>query len=604
MYKVKQKDTNRKILPLCLLAIVPLLVMGHRYSTGLGGYVWFGGDEQVDFFYYYKMWATVIIAAIMLVMLVVHIWTGKKLVKFTKKEYIQFIPLAGYLVLSLISTMISKYSTFGYLGGYEQFECVWAVIGYGIIAFYAFCFVTNETASVYVMRAVAACAGVVGLIGAFQAAGLDFFKTGLMTKILSSSVNSEISFSFEANRTYSTLYNPNYVGVFCVLLVPVMLSMVLDARKVWEKVVYGIVTLLLLVSLAGCQSKTGILVLAGLLVVLAGLLVVMAVFGRKMIFSKRKLAIPLMATMAVVLLGGVIWRGDWFVQALKEAFRIEKTETPGWDCIKTQEDKVSLCYNGQWICLSLNPYAYDLSSLLVATDENGEFLTVESVEEGKVNVYSADQSVVMPVQCGYITEEDLGFVVDYGIQAVFVYKDGEFLYYAGDDKMESIDTSQIERAAFLEGYERLFSGRGYIWEMTLPLLKDRIFLGSGQDSFTVIYPNHDLAGKYKYGYSSQIITKPHNIYLQMACQDGVIAMLLCVFVWIYYLIRAFRNQWKADERPIASLGIMIGVLGYVLMGFLNDSTIAVAPIFWLLLGLGIRQNYEMERAKKEEVKEA
>ena len=79
MYKVKQKESYWKVIPLCLLAIVPLLVMGHRYSTGLGAYAWFGAEEQVDFFYYYKMWATVIIAAIMLIMLIVHIWSDKKL---------------------------------------------------------------------------------------------------------------------------------------------------------------------------------------------------------------------------------------------------------------------------------------------------------------------------------------------------------------------------------------------------------------------------------------------------------------------------------------------------------------------------------------------
>ena len=597
MYKVKQKESYWKVIPLCLLAIVPLLVMGHRYSTGLGAYAWFGAEEQVDFFYYYKMWATVIIAAIMLVMLIVHIWSGKKLLKFAKKDWIQFVPLAGYLVLSLISTMVSKYSTVGYHGGYEQFECIWAVLGYGIIAFYAFCFVTDERASVYVLRSVAACAGIVGLIGSFQAVGKDFFKTGFMTKLLSASVGSEINFTFEANRTYSTLYNPNYVGVFCVLLIPVMISMVISAKKVWEKIVYGVVTVLLAVSLVGCQSKTGI-------IMLAGILVIMALFYRKMIFANKKVGIPVILIVLAIFVGLVSWRGEALVSALQNLFTMQKTETVGWDAMKTSNENVGLCYNGHWFYLSLNLGSYDSSGLLLAVDENGTSLTVEETEQGKVNVYSADGTIALPVQYGYMTQEDLGFVVNYGGQFAFIYKDGAYLYYGGENKMESIDTQKIEKAGGLEGYEMLFSKRGYIWELTLPLLKDRIFLGSGQDSFTLIYPNDDFAGKSKYGYYGQIITKPHNLYLQMACQDGVIAMLLCVFVWIFYLIQAARNQWKADNRPVASVGIMIGVLGYILMGFLNDSTIAVAPIFWLLLGLGIRQNYDMEKARKEEVKEA
>ncbi len=596
MYKVKKTESHAKLIPLYLLVIVPLLVMGHRYSTGLGKYAWFGQEEQIDFFYYYKMWATVIIATIMLVMLISHLWSGKKLVKFTKREWIQFVPLAGYMILSFLSTAVSKYSYFGFHGGYEQFEAVWAVLGYGIIAFYAFAFISSAQASQYVLYAVTASTGIIAIIGAFQAVGLDFFKTGVMKSILSASAGSQISFMFEKNRTYTTLYNPNYVGVFCVLMIPVMISLLIESKKLWEKIVYGVVTLLLLVSLVGCQSKTGI-------IMLAGILVVMVLFYRKWILEHKKIAIPVIAVLCIAFVGLIAWRGSDFVTALKSSFIIQKTETAGWDSMKTTDENVQLCYDGHWFCLSLNQGAANADEVLVAEDENGNSLRVKHEEQGNAIVYSEDRSIQIPVQYGYITQQDLGFAVDYVSRFVFVYKDGKYLYYAGEDKMQSVDSDKVAQAECLDGYEHLFSRRGYIWKVTLPLLKDRIFLGSGQDSYTLVVPNDDFAGKSKNGYFGQILTKPHNIYLQMACQDGVLAMLLCAFVWLYYLIQAFRNQWKVKERPLASVGIMIGVLGYVLMGILNDSTIAVAPIFWLLLGLGIRQNYEMNKARKEQAEE-
>lgn len=338
--------------------------------------------------------------------------------------------------------MVSKYSTFGYHGGYEQFECVWAVLGYGIIAFYAFCFVTDEKASIYVLRAVAASAGVVGLIGTFQAMGLDFFKTGFMKGILSASVGSEINFTFEENRTYSTLYNPNYVGVFCVLLIPVMISMAVSAKKLWEKITYAVITVLLAVSLVGCQSKTGI-------IMLAVILVVMALFYRKAIITNKKIVIPVIGLVCLAFVGLVAWRGNEFVTMLKSAFSVEKTETVGWDAIKTSDENVGLCYNGHWFYLSLNQDLSDVSNLLSAVDENGTSLVVEQIEQGKVNVYSADNTIVLPVQYGYMTETELGFIVNHNGQFAFIYKDGSYLYYGGEDKYESLDTEKFERASCL-----------------------------------------------------------------------------------------------------------------------------------------------------------
>lgn len=34
-------------------------------------------------------------------------------------------------------------------------------------------------------------------------------------------------------------------------------------------------------------------------------------------------------------------------------------------------------------------------------------------------------------------------------------------------------------------------------------------------------------------------------------------------------------------------GIFLGVCGYLLMGMLNDSSLAAAPVFWGLLGMGM-----------------
>jgi hypothetical protein len=37
----------------------------------------------------------------------------------------------------------------------------------------------------------------------------------------------------------------------------------------------------------------------------------------------------------------------------------------------------------------------------------------------------------------------------------------------------------------------------------------------------------------------------------------------------------------------------IGVIGYLAAGFFNDSIVSVAPLFWILLGIGISINIKL-----------
>ena len=41
---------------------------------------------------------------------------------------------------------------------------------------------------------------------------------------------------------------------------------------------------------------------------------------------------------------------------------------------------------------------------------------------------------------------------------------------------------------------------------------------------------------------------------------------------------------------IFGIGIMLGTFGYLVTGLANDSTVAVAPVYWCLLGVGMAVN--------------
>ena len=151
--------------------------------------------------------------------------------------------------------------------------------------------------------------------------------------------------------------------------------------------------------------------------------------------------------------------------------------------------------------------------------------------------------------------------------------------------------------AFAKKYGHLASGRGYIWDRTLPLLKKYFWLGSGPDTFAIAFPNGDLVSMNNFGYGNQLMTKPHCMYLQIAVQTGVPSLIALLIFWGWYIVSSFRLYWKNSfEGYLSKFGVAIlaSVIGYLIMGLTNDSSITVAPIFFVLTGMGLGINHVLK----------
>lgn len=61
-------------------------------------------------------------------------------------------------------------------------------------------------------------------------------------------------------------------------------------------------------------------------------------------------------------------------------------------------------------------------------------------------------------------------------------------FYKRGDEIQTADS-------VLKGYEKLFTGRGYIWGRAIPLLKEHILVGSGPDTFVEEFPQQDYVMK-------------------------------------------------------------------------------------------------------------
>lgn len=138
------------------------------------------------------------------------------------------------------------------------------------------------------------------------------------------------------------------------------------------------------------------------------------------------------------------------------------------------------------------------------------------------------------------------------------------------------------------------SYRGYIWSKTIPKLKSTWLLGTGMDHFVLTFPNHDYVSKAQINKLGVVYNKPHNWYLQIGVESGLISMFSIVIMLIYILAEGVNRGRKYICHPPATnetniyktmmLGLGVAVAGYCFMNIFNDQMIVTAPVFWIVLG--------------------
>ena len=118
------------------------------------------------------------------------------------------------------------------------------------------------------------------------------------------------------------------------------------------------------------------------------------------------------------------------------------------------------------------------------------------------------------------------------------------------------------------------------------------------------FPQADYAGKYNIGYFSDatdiVVDKPHNMYLGMAVNTGVISLIAALCVFAFYLINSFKIYSKNEYSGFISLmgaGVFVAVCGFLVAGLVNDSTVQVMPTFYALLGTGFAANRVLKEKK-------
>lgn len=577
--------------PLIAIAvIIPMVMKSYQYDPKLQGFDWYVGTErQTDYFLHCKM-VLLIITEVYILGAVAWLYksSGKKLDWSPK-----FIPLAAYGVLCIVSTVLSENSYFGIHGGFEQFEPVWLLLGYCLIAYYAFLVLRSEQALRRFIGWFIAGIAILMVLGIAQGMGYDPILMPWLRNIIAPE-STNLHNTIEGNRVYLTLYNSNYVGTYLTLVVPVLFTVILTARKRWQKICCGILLLVSVYVLYMSNSK------AGFISLLTSVFLLVLLYRKNILV--RRIVLSCIVIMLVAFAAINFSKDNYIINEIKNAITLTEPETP-LKCIETKKDRVRITYHNDTLdILSLQQNGKILYRFI-----DGEGQTLQPVYDEENNRYVFEDER-FPFQLIGVERDDFkGFCVtieefDWLFSNRMIK--GDTTYYAfrtihSQPMKLKKDTRKYN--TFLEAHHNLLTKRGYIWARTLPLLKKYFWTGTGPDVFVTAFPNGDLVGMANLDVQNSYVTKPHSLYLQIAVQTGV-PSLLCVLVFFgWYIIDSFRLYWKSEDTGyLSKVGrcLFISVIGYLVAGLTNDSMNAVTSIFYLLIGSGTGINYILRKQYK------
>ena len=596
--KENYEDTTKKyyMIPIILiLCIIPFILREKVYHTNLSQFAWFSDNDLfTDIFLYYKQWALVVVAGVMVIVIAYQVYRKKRNIKFSPI----FIPMFIYGIMSLLSAVFSKYPLLTFGGSFEQFESVFALIGYCIIAYYVFLFINTEGDMKQFTKYLMITAAIMSILGALQFSGHNPITSNFLYQyIVPAKYQVEGGFTsvFESNRVFLTLFNPNYVGVYVTLLLPLIMVMVFFQKNLKRILISVAIMLGLLICMIGSISLSGYL---GIMVAFFCMLLLMW----RYLLKRYYITVPviLLAIIALVMLD---FTTDHILSnKLKSSVTMEKTVYT-LSKMETNDDNISMTYNGNKITLQYS-YEEGQTASFVPMDENGQLVVTNY--DAATNTLSLNDERFSGISLGVNADNASFFYIQVGDKQWYFTKATEDGTYYHLNRMNKLDKMITPDSAIFTGYESFASGRGYLWSRTIPLLKNYIFLGSGPDTFVTAFPQQDYLYFYNAGYANAIITKPHNMYLQIGVQTGVLSLIAFLVFYAMYFISSIRIYIKGRfSNYYAQIGvaIFIGTIGYMFAGLANDSSITTAPYFWALIGLGIAVNQKAKPLILKEVAE-
>lgn len=608
---MEEKESLQRTLFLPVIMILGVLPLVVRAKVGYledAVATVFRKSTYMEFYAQGKAIILIGVAGLMILLTILVLAKKQLTVKKSKYIYIYMVGSGLFLLGAILSTVLSEYKHVALFGIFDRGEGLLTIISYIVVMFYMIFVFNEEKHSKYIIGSLAFVIVVSTIIGIGQYVGRDLILTdiGKMIVIPNSlkQLRGMITNQFTHGMITCTLYNPNYVGSFSAIVLPIFVALCFMQNNIGKRLFYIFITGCATFLLVGSKSSAGLL--ATIMVIILALIVL----GKyiTMACGKYKKAVMISGVCFSVAIGvsSPLWFNEFKVltsQIYETLFTVHDQDeylqkVAIKDVITEGNETIFKMAAGDLVVGRDNESLYfvDENNAPVEVEDNGDVITIKDSRFDKYffqKFYdSEDRGQIKALG---LAQYDNKFNTDEVCMTLFVLNiEAEGIVLVDSYSGQPITNKVPERWGFA-GKELVGSGRGYIWARTLPLLKETILIGHGPDTYPLYYPQDDLIGKYyTYEAPTMVVDKPHNMYLQIAINLGGIALVGFLILVILYMVQSIRLYGFKEEYSTLDrfgLSIMLGVFGYLIAGIFNDSTVCVAPIFYSVLGVGIAVNH-------------
>lgn len=351
----------------------------------------------------------------------------------------------------------------------------------------------------------------------------------------------------------ATLLNPNFVGSYAAMVFASSLAFLVISRKRLPIAAASFCIICSWILVLGSHSRAGLLAIA-----CAFIAVCLAMWRRKLAINFKNLVLPAIVMTAISL-------GLHYFVVNENKPLLERTS----DDISTSQPAASKkirSFNlvGDSAVFEIDGHTYIMTvteSAITVVDSSGKPAQIADLK--LTTTKFGNFETVIQFQHG-----------QYLLRLVPTSSGLKILAWNWLHDIEHPRRSKFPRDDFL------FSRRGYIWARTLPLLDNKWLIGAGPGVYAHEFPQRDFHGKAQFLTVNDmlIIDRPHSMYLQIAHASGIISLGCFLFIAIGGIVRLQR------EKSAFKIALSASIIAYLVAGFFNDSSVVVAPLFWIMVG--------------------
>ena len=476
----------------------------------------------------------------------------------------------GYIMLVIISTIFSKYKMTAFFGNMNSCEGAIILCCYMII-FIAASLSFRTEKSIEILKKTIILLALITVILTL----IDFYYRPIAQIIFPQGFSTDF-----VNMVSLTFYNPGYFGGFCILIFPIIGGYFIKEEQNSKIIMYGVIAALMIFSTITSRSTSAFYLL------IFEIIMMIIFFTQKTCKRRLKLSLGLFCIIAIFSLN-MISSGKLFnvitSSATNSTTTIKSDSTYVLKDIIVDGNMITLQGEDSQFVAQISNSSDTGDSAIKFYDSTNNLLN-PNINDNKIYFQDKYEAI-----SAYIENNALTINLGYKDPIRF-YMYNNIFYPMLSDKtiVKNLGGNNLG----LDRFYSIATGRGYFWVNSIPILKETILIGHGAGTFELYFKQYDFVGLLNsQGTTELVVDKPHSFYLQAATQTGIVSMLCAIGIFVIIIFNSIKLYLKDKSGSKNSLktttliGLSLGNFSYMIFLLANDSSLAVSPVFWLLLGI-------------------